>query len=212
MTIGDKIKFLRKAAGITQHKLSTCTGIHLATIAKYETNKTVPQAAQIAKLADALGVGYYAIAGLEQNFRLETVGDFLGLIILLRKNNILCFKGERDKSNKLNPDTAIIEINPFISQFLNINVNGTIFDKDKITFHLRSNKIINDLFTWEKLYYEFENYISQNEQSITQSEIDKFANDLDIIELELQRSMIIFDATKNGMDAISIKQPKYLDL
>ena len=37
----------------------------------------VPQAAQIGRLAEALCVNLFALAGFENNIRLETVGDFM---------------------------------------------------------------------------------------------------------------------------------------
>ena len=56
MTIGEKIKYFRKRIGITQAKLAELSGIHPVSIRKYEINKMVPQAAQIDRLAEALGV------------------------------------------------------------------------------------------------------------------------------------------------------------
>lgn len=49
----------------------------------------IPQAQQIDKIAEALGVSSFAIAGIENNIRLETIGDFMGLLIMLCKTHIL---------------------------------------------------------------------------------------------------------------------------
>ena len=62
MTIGDKIRYLRTRMGITQGELADLSGIHPVSIRKYETNKMTPQAQQIEKIADALGVSSFAIA------------------------------------------------------------------------------------------------------------------------------------------------------
>ncbi len=43
MTIGEKIRYYRKRMGITQVKLAELTGIHVVSIRKYETNKTIPK-------------------------------------------------------------------------------------------------------------------------------------------------------------------------
>ena len=41
MTIGEKIKYLRKPKGVTQTELAQITGIHQVSIAKYEKDKMV---------------------------------------------------------------------------------------------------------------------------------------------------------------------------
>ena len=65
MTIGERIKFFRKSRGITQSQLAKLSGVHPVSVRKYETNKMVPQPEQIRRIADALAVSYYAIAGTE---------------------------------------------------------------------------------------------------------------------------------------------------
>ena len=102
MTIGEKIKYFRKRIGITQAKLAELSGIHPVSIRKYETNKMVPQAAQIDRLAEALSVSSFALAGIENNIRLETVGDFMGLMIMLIKTKIVSINGEREENGMIN--------------------------------------------------------------------------------------------------------------
>ena len=62
MTIGEKIKYFRTRIGITQAKLAELSGLHPVSIRKYETNKMVPQAPQIDRIAEALGISSFAIA------------------------------------------------------------------------------------------------------------------------------------------------------
>ena len=96
MTIGEKIKYFRTRIGITQAKLAELSGIHPVSIRKYETNKMVPQVPQIDRIAEALGISSFAITGIENNIRLETVGDFMGLMIMLIKTKIISLNGERE--------------------------------------------------------------------------------------------------------------------
>lgn len=56
MTIGEKITYFRTRIGITQAKLAELSGIHPASIRKHETNKMFPQAPQIDRIAEALGI------------------------------------------------------------------------------------------------------------------------------------------------------------
>ena len=98
MTIGEKIKYFRTQKGITQAKLAELSGIHPVSIRKYETNKMIPQSQQIDKIAEALEISSFAITGFENNIRLETVGDFMGLLIMLIKTNIVLIEGERGEN------------------------------------------------------------------------------------------------------------------
>ena len=88
MTIGEKIKYCRKQIGITQDKLAELTGIHPVSIRKYETNKMQPQPPQLEKIAAALGVSYNALNGSDTaGLRLETVGDLMGVLMVLCNSN-----------------------------------------------------------------------------------------------------------------------------
>ena len=89
MTIGEKIRYFRTRIGITQGKLAELSGIHPVSIRKYETNKMTPQPPQIEKIAESLGVSSFALTGIENNIRLETIGDFMGLLIMLCKTHIV---------------------------------------------------------------------------------------------------------------------------
>ena len=145
MTIGEKIKYFRTRIGITQAKLAELSGIHPVSIRKYETNKMVPQAQQIGRIAEALGISSFAIAGIENNIRLETVGDFMGLMIMLIKTKIISLNGERDESGMLKSETVGIEINPFISNFFNAKNDSTEFSANKIMYYLKSDILLSDI-------------------------------------------------------------------
>ena len=110
MTIGEKIKYFRSRIGITQAKLAELSGIHPVSIRKYETNKMTPQTEQIDKIAEALGVSSFAITGFENNIRLETIGDFMGLMIMLIKANIVLIDGEREEDDEYKPETVSFKI------------------------------------------------------------------------------------------------------
>lgn len=54
--LGDNIRLYRKAAKLTQEKLSECVDVTRLTIARYESGEIVPSASVLSRLADALGV------------------------------------------------------------------------------------------------------------------------------------------------------------
>ena len=56
MTVGETIKELRHAYGITQKQLAAATGIDDATIRKYEAGKLYPKYKTLEKIAKGLGV------------------------------------------------------------------------------------------------------------------------------------------------------------
>lgn len=91
MTIGEKIKFLRKNIGLTGKQLSQETDIHHVLIRKYETNVNVPKKFHIEKIASVLNINPYVLSKGEFDFTINTVGDFYTFIIELYKSNIISF-------------------------------------------------------------------------------------------------------------------------
>ncbi len=206
MTIGEKIKYFRTRIGITQSKLAELSGIHPVSIRKYETNKMIPQAQQIDRIAEALGVSSFAITGFENNIRLETIGDFMGLLIMLIKTKIVVVEGERDRDNIYKADTVSFKVNPLISQFFNANTSEKEFNANDIMYYLKRNNILDDILNWEKINYGYEKCAakySDTPDKSTQTALEQLKNDKEAIEMELQRSSILLD-TKGG---ISVKIP-----
>ena len=156
MTIGEKIKYFRSRIGITQAKLAELSGIHPVSIRKYETNKMVPQAAQIDRLAEALGVSSFALAGFENNIRLETVGDFMGLMIMLIKTKIVSIDGERKENGMINANTADFVINPFITNFFGAKLGKTDLSANTILYYLKNENILSDILKWERINHRYE--------------------------------------------------------
>lgn len=194
MTIGDKIRYLRTRMGITQGELADLSGIHPVSIRKYETNKMTPQAQQIEKIADALGVSSFAISGIENKIRLETKGDFMGLLLMLIKTNLLVIKGERGEDDGLIPETVSFEINPFVSQFFSSNANGTDLNAESLDFMLKSDEVLSDVLKWEKITYGYEKsatkYGDTEDQAIRDA-MNEMKDYIEAIEMELQRSGVI---------------------
>ena len=118
MTIGEKIKYCRKQIGITQDKLAELTGIHPVSVRKYETNKMQPQPPQLEKIAAALGVSYNALNGSDTaGLRLETVGDLMGVLMVLCNSGILRITGERGEDKLLKDETVSIQFNHILSSY-----------------------------------------------------------------------------------------------
>lgn len=63
MTIGEKIRSVRKERGFTQKKLGELCGINEANIRKYELGKQNPKIETIDKIASALGISAFELMG-----------------------------------------------------------------------------------------------------------------------------------------------------
>ena len=193
MTIGEKIKYFRSRIGITQAKLAELSGIHPVSIRKYETNKMIPQAAQIDRLAEALGVSSFALSGFENNIRLETVGDFMGLMIMLIKTKIVSINGEREENGMINADTVSFVINPFITNFFDAKSDKSELSANTLLYYLKNENILSDILKWERINHRYEKCATEICDT-SDKELINILDDLkeakEVIELELQHSSI----------------------
>lgn len=198
MTIGEKIKYCRKQIGITQDKLAELTGIHPVSIRKYETNKMQPQPPQLEKIAAALGVSYNALNGSDTaGLRLETVGDLMGVLMVLCNSGILQISGERGKDNLLKEETVSIQFNPILSSYLEFGYTtrrkAHTLSLQDILLNIKSYRVLHDLLKWEKMNFIYHSALKsadENPNAATQAAIDEIAETKEKVELELQRSQI----------------------
>lgn len=65
MTIGERIKLIRKAHGLTQDMLAEMTGLSRITLSTYESGKADTNLKSAVLLADALGVTLDSLIGRE---------------------------------------------------------------------------------------------------------------------------------------------------
>ena len=198
MTLGEKIRYYREQLGITQGKLAELTGIHPVSIRKYETNKMQPQPPQIERIATALGVSYNALNGIgNAGMRLETVGDLMGVLMVLCNSGIIQISGERGEDKILKDDTVSIHLNPVLSSYLEIGYTARgkahALSLQDTLLNIRSYKVFNDLLKWEKMNYIYQSALKSagnNPNEATQAAIDEIAETKEKVELELQRSQM----------------------
>ena len=207
MTIGEKIKYLRSLAGLTQSQLANASKIHLVSIKKYETNKMQPLLPQIEKIADALNISPNALIGLEKaSLRFETIGDLMGIIIILLNSNIISIEGERGDDDFLEPETVLIHFNPVFTSLMNVCINkennsSELLPPDKISFYINNPFVIKELLNWEKMNHIYNRELKRagdNPNESTKAALDSLASMKEKIELEIQRDMLILD-TKSGI-------------
>ena len=199
MTIGEKIKYCRKQIGITQDKLAELTGIHPVSVRKYDTNKMQPQPPQLEKIAAALGVSYNALNGSDTaGLRLETVGDLMGVLMVLCNSGILRITGERGEDKLLKDETVSIQFNHILSSYLEFGYfsrgkEHTLALQDAL-LNIRNYKVLNDLLKWEKMNFIYQSAlksVGENPNEATQAAIDEIAETKEKVELELQKSQML---------------------
>ena len=205
---------MQKANRITQDKLAELTGIHPVSIRKYETNKMQPQPPQLEKIAAALGVSYNALNGSDTaGLRLETVGDLMGVLMVLCNSGILQITGERGEDKLLKDETVSIQFNPILSSYLEFGYitrgkEHTLSLQDAL-LNIRSYKVFNDLMKWEKMNFIYQSAlksVGENPNEATQAAIDEIAETKEKVELELQKSQMLLDTS----DGIKVKvNPDY---
>ena len=186
MTIGEKIKYLRKQRGVTQTALAQLTGIHQVSIAKYEKDKMIPQPEQLEKIVEALNVSQMIFFD-DSSFKLETKGDLMGLMIALCKSKVLVVNGRRDKNSMLTPSSVAFEFNPIIAKFFSGDVESKIqFNPDE--------PLLLDFLKWEKQYHNYEKLFKKYSGSSKAAEIaalEELCDIIEKIEIELQCSSIL---------------------
>ncbi len=153
MTMAEKIKFCRKRKGITQGTLAEMAGINPVSIRKYETNKNIPKYAQVKKLAKALDISPQVLTGINENFTIETVGDFMGFLIFAIHLGIVQTNGERSEDGAIDPKTFSLKINPFIADFFFAKKEDNEFPAADLKLILKNFDLYTDFIKWEKLNY-----------------------------------------------------------
>lgn len=197
MTIGEKIRYCRQQLGITQDMLAKLTGIHPVSIRKYETNKMQPQPAQLERLAAALGVSYNALNGVDHaSMRLETVGDLMGVFMVLCSSGIVQISGERGEDNMLLEDTVNVRFNPVLAPYLSVKTGEGEIDIEDVFLRIKSKKILRDLLIWEKMVYICEKakeVAASQPSDAADMAVQSILEGKEKIELELQKSQVILD-------------------
>jgi hypothetical protein len=137
-----------------------------------------------------------SLAGFEDNIRLETVGDFMGLMIMLIKTKIVSINGEREENGMINADTAEFVINPFITNFFGAKAGKTDFSANTILYYLKNENILSDILKWERINHRYEKCAAEicdtSEKELINIS-DELKEQKEVVELELQHSSILLD-------------------
>ncbi len=67
MTVADKIREMRKKAGLTQTQLAQKMGVTQGTITQYENGRRFPKLDTLTRIADAIGCDVLSLVTIEEN-------------------------------------------------------------------------------------------------------------------------------------------------
>lgn len=101
------IKKYRKEQNMSQEELSEKSGINISSLKKYEIGYRNPKPEQLIKLANALGISANAFF----DFKLNTIGDIISLIMKLDKQTEINWSAEKNSNGSYIPNTISISFN-----------------------------------------------------------------------------------------------------
>lgn len=200
MTIGERIRYYRKNADMTQRELAATTGIHYVSICNYESGKMIPREDQIRKIADALGISYASLSNLEADMRkFQTLGNLFELLIALHKSGVMTLTGKRDSNGVITKNSArFVTANTLFAYFKLIYTDAKDpLDLSKIKVQLQNDFVLSKLIEWESLYNKTSRL--SDKPKLTRKErddLDKFRKEIGLLEIELTGYRISLDSSK----------------
>lgn len=187
MTIGEKIKYVRKLYHMSSAELAERTGIHPVSIRKYESNKMVPQSAQIERLAAAFHLSPAIFSGLtDMHFDFQYSGDCLGMLIMLYTSGALITNGERDEKSILKKETVKFTVSPLLQKFLQFSEKDKTLSFEDVNVLIKDNDTLDRFIFWEFMYNRRDElYDAYMEEATKENEeaYNQICNDYDEIEM-----------------------------
>ena len=135
MTTGEKIRYYRNLRGMSQETLGELSGIHYATIKKYELGIRNPKPEQLLKISNALGISINVFLNLD----ISTVSDVLSLLFKM-DDEIDMTISLMDEQIPSNTATYILEKGFCKKKPFQCDNVGFIFSPAKLVERIFSNK------------------------------------------------------------------------
>ncbi len=188
MTIGEKIKYVRKLYHMSSAELAERTGLHPVSIRKYESNNMVPQPAQIERLAAAFHLSPAIFSGLtDLQFDYQYSGDCLGMLIMLYTSGTLIVIGERDEKNILKKETVRFTVSPLLQKFLQFSEKDKVLSFEDVNVLIKDQDTLDRFIYWEYMYNRrdelYEAYMEE-ETKENEEAYEQICNDYDEVEMD----------------------------
>ena len=88
MEPNERLRYYRTREKLSQEKLAQKCDIPLVTLRRIENNEARLHRHQLESLCEALGVSPFAITRCIEDVRMQTVGDLMGVFVLLLKAEV----------------------------------------------------------------------------------------------------------------------------
>ena len=187
MTIGEKIKYIRKLYHMSSAELAERTGLHPVSIRKYESNNMVPQPAQIERLAAAFQLSPAIFSGLtDMQFDYQYSGDCLAMLIMLYTSGTLVIHGERDEKNILKKETVRFTVSPLLQKFLQFSKVDKALKFEDVNVLINDDATLDRFIFWEYMYNCRDELYEAYMEEETRENVDAYeqiCNDYDEIEM-----------------------------
>lgn len=188
MTIGKKIKYIRKLYGWSSAKLAEETGIHPVSIRKYETDKMIPQQAQIDRIAYAFRLSPAVFSGVaETKFDFQYSGDLLVLLIMLYTSGGLIVSGDREANGALVPSSVKLSLNPLFNRFIQFHSSDSSFNPSDVSIGFIDDDTLKSFSYWEYMYNKtndyYEKYLDEESEE-NKTAYEEFLNDYEEVEIK----------------------------
>lgn len=187
MTIGEKIKYIRKLYHMSSAELAERTGLHPVSIRKYESNNMVPQPAQIERLAAAFQLSPAIFSGLtDMQFDYQYSGDCLAMLIMLYTSGTLVIHGERDEKNILKKETVRFTVSPLLQRFLQFSKVDKTLKFEDVNVWIKDDAALDRFIFWEYMYNRRDELYEAYMEEETKENVDAYeqiCNDYDEIEM-----------------------------
>ena len=187
MTIGKKIKYIRKLYHMSSAELAELSGIHPVSIRKYETDKMIPQQAQINRIAAAFQVSPVVFSDVnETKYDFQFSGDVLFLIITLYLSGGLIVSGNRSDDGALTPNSVKFSLTPLFDKFLRFYHSNEEIELKQLSLGIIDENTLKHFIYWEYMYNRKDEYYEACLAEESQEKLDQYnqvQDDYDEVEI-----------------------------
>lgn len=179
MTTGEKIRYYRNLRGMSQETLGELSGIHYATIKKYELGIRNPKPEQLLKISNALGISINVFLDLD----ISTVSDVLSLLFKMDDEIDMNISADKKEDGSYIPSSVRIS-----------------FDNKEL-----NKRLCKYLETKELLNTAQEKYQSGSMDEKQKKELEDLEKTIDEIKQSLIDSNLVI---RKGTSGITVKIPQ----
>ena len=191
MEPNERLRYYRTREKLSQEKLAQKCDIPHVTLRRLENNEARLHRHQLESLCEALGVSPFAITRCIEDVRMQTVGDLMGVFVLLLKAEVLVIDGNHNWVGDFATDSVRLKLNPDAEKFFMFNICGRLHNPKECGICIRSKTMIRDLLIWEKTDFQLRQAVAECKKSKNKKLLqrrDDLLDTLEMIELEYQRN------------------------